>query len=932
MRTRGVLLAVLFAVLFTAQPAHAIPAKTPPLSTPWTSQALTGTPLPDYPRPQMTRPDWQNLNGEWQLRQSATDDAPQFGVTLPERVNVPFAVESALSGVMRPANDNRYYLFYRRTFTVPPAWTGRRVQLHFGAVDWEASVWVNGRAMGTHRGGYDRFEFDVTDALNGGVNELVVKVYDPTDSAHNGSHPLIGKQTRTPSNIFYTPVSGIWQTVWLEPTPAASISSADLYANLATNSLRIRVFTRGNVSGHTVLAEAMNGTTVVGTATGGFTEFSVPVPNARRWTPDDPFLYNLRLTLRNASGQAVDRTTHYFGMREVGTRMVNGVLRPTLNGEFVYHLGTLDQGYWPDGLYTAPTDAALAFDLQKHKDLGFNMVRKHIKVEPQRWFYHADRLGLLVWQDIPSMTAANKDVSPAAAAQFETEVREIVDEHRSSPAVVTYVPFNEGWGEWNLADTRRIIQNLKNQDPTRLVNGHSGFNCCASLGDPGNGDMIDWHAYTGPDAPDPSATRVSILGEFGGLGLRTPGHEYSPHGGFFAYEQQAGAAQLNDRYTGMVRDLRELVVKKGLSGSVYTEITDLEGEYNGLLTYDRRVQKVDTAQVRAAHQSLLALARNQNATPSLRVGHMRSFRVTTTGHTDRYLRHTNSLARTDVLTTGSGDGPRQDASFRTVPGLSDPRCYSFESVNQPGRYLRHANSVVRLDADTGGPFAADATWCSRPGLAGGGTSFESANFPGAYLRHYADNVYLARATGPNPFDGGATFAADATWDVSAPALWRSSTLLPVDARRSLQVQTWGFTNRYLRHADSLGFTEVVDAGSGTLLKNDATWTIRRGLADTSCYSLESVNFPGRYLRHAASRVRMDANDGSALFAQDATWCARPGLQGGGVTLESINYPGSYLRHFEAQAWSANGTGGAWNRPQTLTADSTWNLAAPWAPM
>ncbi|GAA4508477.1 AbfB domain-containing protein [Nonomuraea ferruginea] len=930
-RACALVLALLAGLPLAAQPAHAAPAKPPPLSTPWTSQALVGTPLPEYPRPQMIRPDWLNLNGEWQLRQSATDGAPQFGVTLPERVNVPFAVESALSGVMRPAGDDRHYLFYRRTFTVPPAWQGRRVQLHFGAVDWEASVWVNGRAMGSHRGGYDRFEFDITDALDGGTNELIVKVYDPTDSGHNGSHPVIGKQTRDPSAIFYTPVSGIWQTVWLEPTPPSSISSVDTYPSLSDNTLRVRVFTRGNVSGHSVLAEALDGTTVVGTATGAFTEFRVPVPNARRWTPDDPFLYDLRISLRDGAGRTVDRTTHYFGMREVGKRLVNGVLRPTLNGEFVYHLGTLDQGYWPDGLYTAPTDAALAFDLQKHKELGFTMVRKHIKVEPQRWYYHADRLGLLVWQDIPSMQASNRNITPAHAQQFETEAREIVDEHRSSPAVVAYVPFNEGWGEWNLADTRRVIQNVKNQDPTRLVNGHSGFNCCNSLGDPGNGDMIDWHVYTGPDAPAPSSTRVSILGEFGGLGLRTPGHEYSPHGGFFAYEHLTSGAQLGDRYTGMVRDLRELVTKKGLSGSVYTEITDLEGEYNGLMTYDRRVQKVDTNQVRAAHRDLLAAAANENATPRLTAGHVRSFRVTTPGHTGRYLRHADSVARTDVITTTSPDLARRDASFRAVPGLADARCHSFESVNLPGRYLRHANSVVRLDASTGGSFASDATWCARPGRTGTGASFESLNFPGAFLRHHSDNVYLARPSGPNPFDGGAAFDADATWDVSAPALWRSSADLPVDARRSLQVRTWGFTDRYLRHADSLASTAVVNSGSGALLKNDATWTIRRGLADSSCYAFESVNYPGRFLRHASSRVRMDANDGSALFAQDATWCARPGLQGDGVTLESINYPGSYLRHYQAEVWSANGTGTAWNRPQTLTADSTWQLAAPWAP-
>ncbi|MCX5065801.1 AbfB domain-containing protein [Micromonospora lupini] len=757
-----------------ARPVRAAPAKTPPLTTPWTSQALAGTPLPEYPRPQMTRPDWLNLNGEWQLRQSATDDAPQFGTDLPERVNVPFPVESALSGIKRAANDNRNYLFYRRTVTVPTNWSGRRTLLHFGAVDWQSTVWVNGVRVGAHTGGYDAFTFDVTPQLTAGANEIVVKVWDPTDTRQNGSLPPIGKQTKQPGGIFYTPSSGIWQTVWMEPVPAASISSVDVYPNLATNTLRVRVFTRGDVSGHSVLAEALNGSTVVGSAAGGFTDFSVPVPNARRWSPDDPFLYNLRVRLRNASGATVDQTAHYFGMRETTTGLVNGVLRPKLNGQFVFQVGTLDQGFWPDGLYTAPTDAALAFDLQKHKDLGFNMVRKHIKVEPQRWFYHADRLGLLVWQDIPSLTAQNIDPTDAQQAQFENEAREIVDEHRSSPAVVAYTPYNEGWGERSLADTRRVAQNIKTQDPTRLVNPHSGHNCCQSLGDPGNGDIDDWHAYLGPDSPSPSSSRIAVLGEFGGLGLRTPGHEYSPNGQFFAYEWQPTSAALTDRYVGLVEGARNLMLGKGLSASIYTEIADQEGELNGFLTYDRQVVKMDQARVRAANTALVNASR----------------------------------------TIGS----------------------------------------------------------------------------------------------------------------SAPVA------LPVNTRRSLQVTTPGYTNRYLRHQNSLAYTEVVDAGSSTLLKNDATYTVRPGLADGACYSFESVNYPGQYLRHQDSRVRNSPDDGSALLRADATWCARVGLTGSGVSLESYNFRGKYLRHYNSEVWLSNGTGGdAYNTPTLWAADSTWNIAAPWAP-
>jgi alpha-L-arabinofuranosidase B-like protein len=306
--------------------------------------------------------------------------------------------------------------------------------------------------------------------------------------------------------------------------------------------------------------------------------------------------------------------------------------------------------------------------------------------------------------------------------------------------------------------------------------------------------------------------------------------------------------------------------------------------------------------------------------------------VTTPGFTNWYLRHANSSGRTDVISTASADVDRQDASFRTVAGLADARCSSFESVTFPGRFLRHADSRARVEASTGGSFAGDATWCARPGLAAGGTSFEALTFPGAYLRHYADNAYLARSGGPNAWDTATGFAADATWNTAEPALWRSSARLATDVRQSLRVTTWGLTDRYLRHADSLAHTEVVTAGSSATLKADATYTVRRGLGDSSCYSFESVNFPGQFLRHADSRVRNSPNDGSALFRADATFCARPGVGGVGVTFESLNKPGSYLRHFESQVYVASGVAdGGFDRPQTLTADSSWTLAAPWAP-
>ncbi|WP_328324831.1 hypothetical protein OHA70_34290 [Kribbella sp. NBC_00382] len=603
------LLAIAGLAAISPAPAGAVPAKTPPLTTPWTASALNGTPLPEYPRPQMTRPDWANLNGEWELQQSTTDTPPVFGATLPERVNVPFAVETALSGIMRAANDNRHYLTYRRAFTIPAGWNGRRVNLNFGAVDWRTTVWVNGQQVGEHTGGYDSFVYDITPQLNGGSNELVVRVFDPTDSG--ADRPLLGKQSINPGGVLYTPTSGIWQTVWLEPTPVSSIFSADTYPNLANSTLRTHVFTSGNTTGFTVYAEALSGSTVVGTATGNpGTDFSVPVPNPRLWTPEDPYLYNLRLTLRNAAGQAVDTTMNYFGMREIGTKLIDGRLMPTLNGQFVFQAGTLDQGYWPDGGMTPPTDAALSFDLEKQKELGFNMVRKHMKVESQRWYYAADRLGLLVWQDVPAQQYYASR-TPAQLAEQEQEMRNIVDQHRSSPSVIMYVIYNEGWGEPAPADVVRISNSIKSYDPTRLVNASTGYNITAN-NDTGAGQVDDQHNYPGPDSGHASTTRIAVTGEYGSLALRTPGHEYSPRGDYGWGELFTSGTAMTDRYVGMAAKLQGLIRTKGTSAGVFTEISDVEGEPVGFYTYDRQVTKYDWPRVRAANLALIAMSRTMN--------------------------------------------------------------------------------------------------------------------------------------------------------------------------------------------------------------------------------------------------------------------------------------------------------------------------------
>ncbi|MFI0504506.1 AbfB domain-containing protein [Streptomyces albogriseolus] len=742
----------------TAAPAAWTP-KPAPMTTPWTNQVPVDNPLPEYPRPQLTRPDWANLNGVWDFAVTSADAGRP--TAFPEQIRVPFVAESALSGIQRRITQNDK-LWYKRTFGVPSGWDGRRVQLHFGASDWRTTVWVNDRQAGTtHDGGYDAFSYDITDLLNrGGTNTVVVSVWDPTQTGSQavGKQRLNDVQPHPGGGIFYTAASGIWQTVWLEPTAAAHITRLDMVPDPVNNRLKVTVRGAGT-SGHQTRVTVSTGGATVGTATGpAGTEFTVPVPDARRWTPDDPFLYDVRADLLSGS-TAADSVGSYTGMRTIGLARVDGVLRPVLNERFVFQTGTLDQGYWPDGVYTAPTDAALRFDLQKHKDLGFNMVRKHIKVEPQRWFYWADRLGLLVWQDMPSM---ERTPDAAGRAQWETEYRRVIDQHRSSPSLVMWVNQNEGWGQY---DQARIANEVKAYDPSRLVDNMSGVNCCGAV-DGGNGDVVDHHVYVGPGTTVPSSTRAAVLGEYGGLGFKVAGHEWYPGGGF-SYEDQPDLAHLNNRFVGLLDGIREVRLPRGLSAAVYTEITDVENEANGLLTYDRQVVKVDEARVRAANRALIDASRSPAAPVTLPTGQFRSLRVITPGYTDRYLRHKDGAVFTEVVNGGSEALLKADATWRIVPGLTDTSCYSFESRNYPGEYLRHRDSRVYKEGGSGDLFRADATFCPMRG-ANGGVRLSAYNFPGQYLRHYGAELWLAVPGGTRAYDSPALFAEDTTWAVEAP--------------------------------------------------------------------------------------------------------------------------------------------------------------------
>ncbi len=541
------------------------------LLTRWAAEVTDDRVLPDYPRPDLVRRDWRNLNGPWEyaIRDRGADRPASFDGT----ILVPFPVQSRLSNVARAVKDTER-LWYRRTLRAPSA-SDRRWLLHFGAVDWEATVWVNGRRIGDHRGGYDPFTFDITDALRpDGDQELVVSVWDPTD---RGEQPR-GKQVLEPKSIWYTAVTGIWQTVWLEPVPTTYITGLQIRPDVDAGEVRVRIDAASAAPASGRLTASVNveradgsGVGVIDAAAGD--TVSIRIPQARLWSPDDPYLYRLRVRL--TSGDSVES---YFGMRKIAVQPdATGVKRLFLNGRPLFEYGLLDQGWWPDGLYTAPTDEALRSDIETTKRLGFNLIRKHVKVEPARWYYHADRLGVLVWQDMPSGDNKTAD----GKAQFTRELEHVVDALENHPAIVMWVPFNEGWGQH---DAAARVDWLKRRDPTRLVNHASGWT------DEHISDVSDAHRYPGPGVPAPDANRAAVLGEFGGLGLPLEGHTWLAKGNW-GYRSFTTPEALGQAYRDLLYQLR-IMIGERLSAAIYTQTTDVEIEVNGIMTYDRAVTKL----------------------------------------------------------------------------------------------------------------------------------------------------------------------------------------------------------------------------------------------------------------------------------------------------------------------------------------------------
>ena len=567
------------------------------LMTRWAADVTPENVHPEYPRPQLVRSEWLNLNGLWQyaiLPTSKTGMPDSFE----GEILVPFPAESALSGVMREVGpENR--LWYRRTFSIPEDWAGRKIQLNFGAVDWQATVWVNDRKVGEHRGGYDPFSFDITSALQGtGPQQITVAVWDPTDAGTQAR----GKQIRKPQSIWYTPVTGIWQTVWLEPVPETAIEQVKIVpdAKHGKAQMTVSASTAGSPEAKVTLVSRSLGdkNEPIDVIEGNGkvdTPITLEIPDARLWTPEAPWLYHYEVQLEGG-----DKATGYFGLRDVALgKDASGNQRLLLNGKPLFHYGPLDQGWWPDGLYTAPTDEALLYDLLVTKEMGFNMVRKHVKVEPATWYAHCDRLGLLVWQDMPNgdlhIRPEEADIERSAQSrnQYEAEWSAIIDALHNAPSIVMWVPFNEGWGQF---DTKRIVEWTRELDPTRLVDNASGWS------DRDCGDVLDIHAYPGPAMPPLEKDRAVVLGEYGGLGLPVEGHTWTDKNNW-GYRGYKTEEELNTAYHALLEKLRPLI-DSGLAAGVYTQTTDVETEVNGLMTYDRAVNKFDVPRAAAAHARL----------------------------------------------------------------------------------------------------------------------------------------------------------------------------------------------------------------------------------------------------------------------------------------------------------------------------------------
>lgn len=569
------------------------------------------SPLPEYPRPQLVREEWMSLNGQWDYAITSKNSGTPLQYS--GKITVPFAPECSLSGVERHVTKDEL-LWYRRGFTVPEAWSGKRIILHFGAVDWLCQVYINGKEAVSHRGGYNPFSVDISQYLEDGENEIVVRVYDPTD---NGSQAR-GKQADKTHGFWYTATTGIWQTVWLEPVSDCYIKGIKVTPDIDIDAVNIKtdIYNIPGCTCETVIT--FDGEEVFKGETGADT--TITVNGAKLWTPETPNLYGLTIRLLK-NGEVADTVSSYFGMRKFSiTKDADGTPRICLNNKPYFQRGLLDQGYWPDGGLTPPSDEAMIYDIEKMKDLGFNMLRKHIKVEPARWYWHCDRLGMLVWQDMPSgggyvgpiyagalpnigirsipdnrNYARFKREDKTSREDYRRELFEMIDALYNTVSICVWVTFNESWGQF---DARDIGWKTKEYDPSRLVDHASGWY------DEGGPDFVSIHKYIMPvTAPKKDPSRPFVLSEYGGYSQNIKGHVWNEKKSF-GYQMYRSGKTLTKAFVKLHEKQIIPLIKKGLCATVYTQVSDVEWEVNGLLTYDRQLDKIDADAVRAVNAKL----------------------------------------------------------------------------------------------------------------------------------------------------------------------------------------------------------------------------------------------------------------------------------------------------------------------------------------
>ncbi|KAA6352353.1 Evolved beta-galactosidase subunit alpha [termite gut metagenome] len=571
------------------------------IMTPWADQVDPQNTLPEYPRPQMVRGNWINLNGLWDFTKvdfMAYNPTQSFS----RKILVPFPMESAISGIRdtnHEKNKGKVFL-YRRMFTLPSGTNSKNILLHFGAVDWKCQVYINGTQVGEHKGGFDPFHFDITSALDKSKKEQEVQVF-VQDYQEYGGYPH-GKQKINERAIWYTPVTGIWQTVWLEAVSNIHIDKLVINTDIDNQKMSVKVVSEKTGTSTKTNIKVFEGKKLIASKTNVNTgeNIDVQIPNQKLWSPGSPFLYDIKIELVD-NGKQVDAVDSYFGMRKINLGMQNGYPCIMLNNEYYFQYGFLDQGFWPDGIYTAPTDEALKFDIIKSKAFGMNMSRKHIKVEPARWYYHCDKLGLLVWQDIPNPgfgengNLLGEQIS--IRDNFHNEMIRIMESLHNYPSIVQWTIYNESWGQPNERISQQGVDIARKQDSTRLISIASGWN------DSEYGDIKDTHWYPEPNMlPNKANRRASVCGEYGGITLLIDNHRWIG-GGNMKYTQTYNSEELKDRfikYVNMIQDLQG----SGLCAAVYTQLTDVEDEENGVITYDRKVVKVNDEQLKQIRSAI----------------------------------------------------------------------------------------------------------------------------------------------------------------------------------------------------------------------------------------------------------------------------------------------------------------------------------------